>query len=246
MSALRLRHSCFASCLLVLLTTAVRAQTPGSVSPQVIDDRQLGPGVTGAPYVADSVLTVTLSSFGEPVEQRVMARVYRDSAGRVRREQTVTGQERPGSPDQDLVVTILDPVTGVLIALNPASRTAHRMPLGGPPSTAAQAPQRSAAQAPQPTVADVLGTEVIEGLVVNGHRTVTTLPPGTDGRVVEISDERWESSDLRIAVIERHRDSRTGVFEHRLTNIKRTEPDRQLFTIPAAYTIVDVTVPATR
>jgi hypothetical protein len=158
----------------------------------------------------------------------------------------VTGQERPGSPDQDLVVTILDPVTGVLIALNPASRTAHRMPLGGPPSTAAQAPQRSAAQAPQPTVADVLGTEVIEGLVVNGHRTVTTLPPGTDGRVVEISDERWESSDLRIAVIERHRDSRTGVFEHRLTNIKRTEPDRQLFTIPAAYTIVDVTVPATR
>jgi hypothetical protein len=246
----------------VLLTTAVRAQTPGSVSPQVIDDRQLGPGVTGAPYVADSVLTVTLSSFGEPVEQRVMARVYRDSAGRVRREQTVTGQERPGSPDQDLVVTILDPVAGVLIALNPASRTAHRMPLGGPPSTAAQAPQRSAAQAPQrsaaqapqrsaaqapqPTVADVLGTEVIEGLVVNGHRTVTTLPPGTDGRVVEISDERWESSDLRIAVIERHRDSRTGVFEHRLTNIKRTEPDRQLFTIPAAYTIVDVTVPATR
>jgi hypothetical protein len=230
----------------VLLTTAVRAQTPGSVSPQVIDDRQLGPGVTGAPYVADSVLTVTLSSFGEPVEQRVMARVYRDSAGRVRREQTVTGQERPGSPDQDLVVTILDPVAGVLIALNPASRTAHRMPLGGPPSTAALAPQRSAAQAPQPTVADVLGTEVIEGLVVNGHRTVTTLPPGTDGRVVEISDERWESSDLRIAVIERHRDSRSGVFEHRLTNIRRTEPDRQLFTIPAAYTIVDVTVPATR
>jgi hypothetical protein len=239
MSAIRFRHLCFAGGLLVLLATTGRAQTSGlTVSPQAIDDRQFGPGVTAAPYVADSVLTITLTNLGAPVEQRVLARVYRDSAGRLRREQTVTGQERPASSDPDLVVTMLDPDAGVLIALNPASRTAFRIPLSGHRTTAAQDSPAS--------VADSLGTQVIEGLVASGRRTVTRLPPGTDGRPVEIADERWESSDLRIALIERHRDSRSAVFEHRLTNIRRTEPDRQLFAIPAAYTIVDAIVPATR
>ncbi|HEX7778589.1 MAG TPA: hypothetical protein VF424_05090 [Vicinamibacterales bacterium] len=231
----RFRHACLAGCLLAVLASAVQAQ-----GPDLLSDRQPGPVVTGAPYAADSVLTVTLTSLGSPVEQRVVARVYRDSAGRVRREQTVTGQERPASSDPDLVVTILDPVAGVLITLNPASRTATRIPFGARRTADAAAPP---AVAPR---AESLGTQFIEGIAVSGRRTVTALPPGRDGRAVEISDERWESSDLQIPLIERHRDSRSGVSEHRLTNIVRTEPAAQLFVIPSSYTIVDVTIPATR
>jgi hypothetical protein len=224
-----------AGCLLAVLASPVQAQAPDLSS-----DRQLGPVVKGAPYAADSVLTVTLTALGSPVEQRVVARVYRDSSGRVRREQTATGQERPASSDPDLVVTIVDPVAGVQITLNPASRTATRIPLGGRRTADVEAPQAAAPRA------ESLGTQVIDGIVVSGRRTVTTRPPGSDGRAVEISDERWESSDLQIPLIERHRDSRSGVFEHRLTNIVRTEPAAQLFVIPSSYTIVDVTIPATR
>lgn len=240
MTASRLRHSCFAGCLLALLATPGQAQTPDMLSPGVPgNDRQPVRVVTGAPYAADSVLTVTLTTFGTPVEQRVVARVYRDSAGRVRREQRVSGQESPASSDPDLVVTILDPVANVLITLNPASRTAYRVSLGD---------RRTATDEVSQTVtgAESLGTQVIGGIVVSGRRRITKLPAGTDGRPVEIQDERWESSDLRIAVIERHVDSRSGVFEHRLTNIVRTEPVAQLFAVPTTYTIVEVTVPATR
>jgi hypothetical protein len=234
MTTLRLRHSCFAGCLLALLATPGQAQTlPGMQQP--------GSVVTGAPYSADSVVTVSLTSFGAPVEQRVVARVYRDSAGRVRREQTVTGQEKPVSSDADLVVTILDPVAGVLVSLNPGSRTAHRIPLGDRQLTAASDVPQAAT-----TRVESLGTQVIDGLTVTGRRTVTTLPAGSDGRAVEISDERWESADLQVPLLERHRDSRTGVIEHRLTNIVRTEPSPRLFAIPSTYTIVDVIVPASR
>jgi hypothetical protein len=37
----------------------------------------------------------------------------------------------------------------------------------------------------------------------------------------------------------RHSDPRSGETTYRLTNIKRNEPDRSLFGVPADYTIVD-------
>ena len=222
-----LRQTCLVAGVIATLAAPVPARTP--------DQRRMDPVVTGAPFIADSVVTVNLTTFGEKVEQRVVARVYRDSAGRVRREQVVGAVETPTPADRDdLVVIIVDPVASVVYSLNPASRTAYRMPIG----------ERTAAEAaiPQPSSAltESLGTQQVEGISVSGRRGVTLLPAGADGRPVEIADERWESADLKIALIERHRDSRTGVFEHRLLNIRRTEPAAGLFVIPASYTIVDV------
>ncbi|HYN07222.1 MAG TPA: hypothetical protein VES67_07510 [Vicinamibacterales bacterium] len=206
MTSYRRRLSYLTACLIAVSAAPAQMQIPpaGPRAPE--------PVVTGAPYTADSVVTVKLTAFGDPVTQRVVARVYRDSAGRVRREQTVMGQETPRSSEPaDLVVTIVDPVAGIIYSLNPATRTAHRLVIP-----------------------------------VTGQKTVSTLPAGTDGRPVEISDERWESRDLRVVVLASHRDSRTGEFEHRLTNISRVEPSAQLFTLPANYTIVDAIVPASR
>jgi hypothetical protein len=195
------------------------------------------PIVTGAPYAADSIVTVKLTAFGDAVTQPVVARVYRDSAGRVRREQTVTGLETPKSGDRaDLVVTIVDPVAGVIYSLNPATRTAHRLAISDVTAAAAMAAQPAP---PAGGTVEPLGTKQIDGLPVTGQRTVSTLPAGSDGRPVEISDERWESRDLRVVILARHHDSRPGEFEHRLINISRLEPSAQLFTIPPNYTIVD-------
>src|SRR5262249_22443100 len=64
-----------------------------------------------------------------------------------------------------------------------------------------------------------LGTQLIEGLTATGRRTVLTIPVGQIGndRPIEITDERWESTELRVLVLSRHHDPRTGEVQYRLT-----------------------------
>ena len=70
--------------------TGGAAAPPAAVS--VADDPLSGPVVTNAPFSADAVTTVTqVLSDGTRIEQTTTARFYRDSAGRVRSEQTVLG-----------------------------------------------------------------------------------------------------------------------------------------------------------
>ncbi len=235
----RLRSSCLTACALALLAVPVQTHSRDALTGQRPD-----PIVTGAPFAADSTVTVMLTMFGasSPVEQRVVARLYRDNAGRVRREQALGGFDAPTLADADsLVVTIIDPVAGVTFTLNPATRTAYRVPMTSSNATLA-IPELPA----PPQVEESLGTRQIEGITVTGRKSVVTLAAGGDGRPVEISDEQWESRELGLALLARHRDSRTGTFEHRLTNITRIEPSAALFTIPAGYTVVDVPVPSSR
>jgi hypothetical protein len=75
--------------------------------------------VTGQPYAAEvqSESIQTLSD-GNRIVQRSTGRVYRDSQGRVRRE-----EDRPsGSPS----ISIFDPTKGVTYTLDPGSRTARQ------------------------------------------------------------------------------------------------------------------------
>jgi hypothetical protein len=85
---------------------------------------------------------------------------------------------------------------------------------------------------------ELLGTRQFEGVRALGRKT-TTIPTGRIGndRPIEITDERWESPDLRMLVYLRNSDPRTGVVEYRLTNINRADPPANLFTIPADYTV---------
>lgn len=228
--------------VIAVLAAPVPAGTSGQPQP-----RGREAVVTGAPYVADSIVTVSLTALGgpadTPVVQRVVARVYRDSAGRVRREQVPGAQEAPKPADgPDLIVIIVDSVASVVYSLNPATRTAYRMPLGERERT------MTAPVIPQSVsvLTESLGTKEIDGIKVSGRRGVITLPAAPGGRPVEISEERWESSDLEMAIIERHRDPRTGEFEHRLLNLRRIEPAPELFVVPPSYTIVDVPAPSGR
>ena len=73
-----------------------------------------GPIVRNSPYSAEGITTVTqLLADGTRIERRVTAKIFRDSAGRVRREQTVLGLAAltPSSESQGLI-TIVDPVAG--------------------------------------------------------------------------------------------------------------------------------------
>lgn len=98
---------------------------------------------------------------------------------------------------------------------------------------------------------ETLGTRQIEGVSAVGRRTKSVIPTGKIGndRPIEITDERWESADLRLLVRSHHHDPRTGDVEYRLTNIVRAEPSADLFAIPSDYTVLGDTlnaVPAVR
>ena len=77
--------------------------------------------------------------------------------------------------------------------------------------------------------------------MATGRRTTSTIPTGQIGndRPIEITDEQWESPELKVLVYSRFSDPRTGVIEYKLININRAEPRPDLFTVPADYTIIE-------
>ena len=86
-----------------------------------------------------------------------------------------------------------------------------------------------------------LGSQTMEGVIVNGVRTTHTIPAGQIGndRPITIVTEVWTSPDLKTVVYSKRSDPRMGEQTFRLTNIVRTEPNASLFTVPADFKIVD-------
>lgn len=90
-----------------------------------------------------------------------------------------------------------------------------------------------------PPVTETLGKQTIEGVEAEGTRTTVTLPAGLIGneRPINIVSERWYSPELQIVVMTKQSDPRFGETTYRLTSINRTEPARNLFEVPADYTL---------
>ena len=84
-----------------------------------------------------------------------------------------------------------------------------------------------------------LGQQVIEGVPAKGSRTTTVIPAGAIGNELPISvtSEEWTSVDLKVLVMTKHSDPRSGETTYRLTGITRGEPDPSLFEAPAGVII---------
>lgn len=215
-----------------------------------------GPVVIDAPFSADATTTVTqILGDGTRIEQTTNARFYRDRAGRVRREQTILGLGALNAGGNMQTITIdPDPGDGTAYTLDPTTRTARRVPRIAIPlpgnmtfrtnagtilvqGRTGGAPLGGAAVS-SPTE-EILGARQFDGVKAVGRKTTSTIPTGQIGndRPIEITDERWESPELRMLLYSRNSDPRTGIVEYRLTNINRSEPPADLFTIPQDYTI---------
>jgi len=235
----------------------------------VSGDSPMAPTVRGVPYSGEATTTVTqMLGDGTRIERTTVTRLYRDSEGRLRREQTVLGLG-PLSPSGEAptIVTIVDPVSGQNYVLEPASRRARQtmvrrvqargpgdrgaLPLPAPsptgrgvslgPNAGSMPPSPPPPLPPQPPPAgESLGAKKIDGIDVVGTRYTAIIETGRIGndRPIEIVDERWESPTLKVLVQSRHSDPRTGTVEYRLTNVTRNEPPHDLFVVPADYTIV--------
>jgi hypothetical protein len=271
------RLSCILACVFLAAAAGAAAQgrrgKPGTQPATAIallpSDPLNGPVVTNAPYSGDAVTTVTqILGDGTRIEQRTEARFYRDSAGRIRREQTILGLPalNQTAPPQTLVTIDPTPDDGFAYTLDPVARTARGVPRGGGPFrirvngtvfdwagnsfgayTTNQGQGFVLAQrgTPPPPAArqgvESLGTRQIEGVMATGRRTTSAIPTGQIGndRPIEITDEQWESPELKVLVYSRFSDPRTGVIEYKLININRAEPPPDLFMVPTDYTIIE-------
>jgi len=90
-----------------------------------------------------------------------------------------------------------------------------------------------------------LGTDTIAGVSAEGFRTITTIPADTMGneRPIEITRERWFSSELQIVLRSKQSDPRFGVTTYEVTKLDRANPSRSLFEIPRDYRIVKAPQP---
>ena len=237
-------------------------QTLSFVTPDTNFERNL---VKGAPFSAESVTEhVQTLGDGNRMARKSSARLFRDGAGRTRREHMLT---RPGTstalaPDGEppRLIVINDPVGGVNYVIETQTGVARKMMLPPglmeararalgtstfsvlmPTSTAHRrmAEGDNAPPPPEPQ-RERLESQVIEGVAAEGTRTTLTIPAGEfdNEQPLVITHEEWYAPELQIIVLMKHNDPRFGVTEFRLTNITRGEPMPELFQ-PQGYKVVD-------
>jgi hypothetical protein len=219
---------------------------------------------TGAPYSAEAITEFqqTLAD-GNRIVRRSIVRIYRDSEGRVRRENVAADGAAVES------ITIVDPTTDTSVILDPSSRKAIVdsrvrviVPDGAGPApvegerkraveremrrkieskdlpSSMAVPRRRVAMANELVSRQDLGERIIGGLTARGTRTTTTIPAGDIGndQPIRIVSEEWFAPELQVLVLTKHSDPRSGETTYTLSNIVRADPDRSLFEIPADYT----------
>ena len=224
--------------------------------------------VKSAPYSAtinnESIQTL---ADGNRIVQTNTGSVSRDSQGRTRRDAALPAIGNLSAASAPHLVFIQDPVAGTSYTLNLTDKTAWKnlmSPVGtggpdaavgtffiqtaiGPPPFPPPArpmialPKHLATDEQLEANAESLGSQTMEGVVVNGVRTTHSIPAGQIGndRPIRIVTEVWTSVDLKTIISSKRNDPRMGEQTFRLTNIVRAEPDPSLFTVPGDFKIVD-------
>jgi hypothetical protein len=222
--------------------------------------------VRDAPYSA-AVETESIQTFtdGNSIKNKNTSLVYRDREGRTRRETEIQTKDKKIVKQ----IFISDPANGINYTLDENTKKAFRIKVNlqdldlskkkpeksaNPDNNAkatkpqADSPQKnkSAGLFEKPSgkdasVIESLGRKLIEGLECVGKRTTLTIPAGAIGNTLpmKIVSDEWFSPELQVLVLTVHQDPRRGETTYRLINIKRSEPDKSLFEVPAGYTVID-------
>ena len=226
----------------------------------------MGPGglgmgriVTGAPFSAVEVITEQQAlAGGNTIQRQSQTTIHRDSQGRTRMETEIVRPDGASGQTTTRRITISDPVAGVVHQVDPQSKTVNSMqtrpgpgrgPNGMRPAPNSMAPRNpngpggrnpNATRPVDPNVqTEALGTQIVNGVSATGSRTTRTIPAGTIGnaQAIQIVHETWMSEDLKVPVMVKTSDPRSGTMIRQLTNINRVEPDASLFQVPSDYTV---------
>lgn len=213
----------------------------------------LGSVVKGAPYSAEAITeSVQVLGDGNRIHHRTSVLVFRDSEGRVSRQDVDTHQ-----------TVIMDPVANASFVIDSEKQRAYQRPLAVAvkwdadkarmemlSTKLAEMKRANLEGLPKPGTdnssrTESLGQRMIDGLNVEGTRTTTVIPAEAIGneRPIEITSERWFSPDLKIELMTERNDPRSSDVTYRLTNVRRGEPDPAVFQVPAGFTVESSPVP---
>ena len=208
--------------------------------------------VKGAPYTAEALTETTQTlADGNRITRKTTSKIARDGEGRVRREETL-GAIGPWSEEGEphKVVTISDPGAHSHYAVSTDKLTVEKLTAENMAMTGALPPPppgrseialitkgftaMKMTHKGQDEKTESLGQKTIEGLVVDGTRTRTTIAAGSIGneRPIEIVSESWYSAELQTVVMSTRSDPQAGETVYKLTNVQRVEPPHELFDMP--------------
>jgi hypothetical protein len=224
--------------------------------------------VAGAPYSAEGVTEYTRTlADGTRIKRNTSSLIYRDSQGRTRQDHTmqILGA-LPASGEPAKTITITDPVDKAVYILDPAAKTATRLPFPTETSQNMMWVEAGKHEAKSGKVevfekeirietgagavgarqmrrgdfkTEALGKRNIEGVVAEGTRTTSEIPVGQIGndRPITIVMETWNSPELQTVVSSTTADPMNGDSSYRLINVNRAEPAPSLFQVPPDYTV---------
>jgi hypothetical protein len=237
----------------ILAVSAALAQPPGPPPGGRMGFGGRGPmggefmrSVAGTPYSATEVSSSQqVLANGNVIQRQSQTNFYRDGQGRTRSEMTMKHQDGTTTTH----VMIHDPVAGVMHDMDPQNKVTRDSNFHVPPANRqgvlrAGGPGSNRAMVQRHTsdpnvVSESLGTQTINGVSATGTRMTRTIPAGAEGNSlpIQIVHETWMSEDLKVPVMVKHTDPRSGTSTTQLTNIVRAEPDATLFTVPSGYTV---------
>ena len=229
----RFSPTVFPGLVLLVLTTAVR-HLSAQAGVEVF--------VTPIPNAPFSGVVNVERSFVQPdgsvVNYKTIRNISRDSRGRVHNESRTFVPASSAETPRVVRIHLYDPQTRISTLLNPkertfSARTLNHPPATVPPSVRYGSPTDNGLPQNEFTKEEDLGVHQVEGLPLHGVRESQTIP--AENKEIVISDEYWYSEDLRINMMIKHSDPRTGTITMRVTRVTRAEPDPALFEIPEGY-----------
>lgn len=196
--------------------------------------------VANAPFSAVvNIERSIINKDGSVIQLKNIRNIGRDSQGRIHNESRAPVPASSTQTPQLLRIHLYDPQTRISTEIDPRKQIFWTQVLNHPPSTEPPSIRFSApeGQAPPNDFAkeEDLGTREIEGVLAHGIRQTQAIPADANGKEIVITDEYWYSADLRINLLIKHRDPRSGSKTMTVSQITRTEPDPAFFEVPEGY-----------
>lgn len=229
----------------VLTLQIAVAQVGSSVARQVMQSDDAGIVIGQPCIVVEKTASARPSADGTTIMKRTEELKWRDSEGRFRKEATTVEE---GDSPVFHSATIIDPVKNTLTILNLDNKvaTVFHLPEQGPGKLHKyiELDEKPLEALPGVEVrVEKLKEKSINGENAVGRRVTRTRPPGTIGNdkpVVSVS-ERWVSPELKILLASSMNDPREKLTRE-VTQLQRTEPESNLFTIPSDFAVKEIPV----
>jgi hypothetical protein len=229
--------------LLSFASTLSPAQVPATRGPDggtrtLISSVAVLP-LPGAPFSATSKITFTRAAGeGGSVVTYGIAKIYRDSEGRVYRERHHFSPDPNVDPRTTLVeFFVRDPVAHTLTLCIRATRRCTIQRLRNETAVPSLQPVGPFDGGKRYLTRESLGNQTIENLAAVGTMETVTIAVGAIGndRPLKLTREFWYSPDLQTNVKVIRIDPREGTEDVSITDVSRTEPDPKVFAIPPGY-----------